>query len=155
MADQKEGEQKRALIIGISDYTDSHLPKLDFCKNDGRSILSVLSQIGYNISDTHKLIGRVRIENLRKAISSFFKTGKPNEILLFYYLGHGVLDEEGDMYLASTDIDSDNPDSETGFPLNELTKLVRKSISNVVLILDCCYSGSVQVGKGDEEAAQN
>ncbi len=73
--------------------------------------------------------------------------------MLFYYSGHGVLDDEGDMYLASTETDADNPDSETCFPLNELTKLVRKSISKVVVILDCCYSGSIQVAKGDEDAA--
>ena len=112
-----------------------------------------MGEIGYNISDKNKLIGRAKIENLRKTINSFLKTGQPNEILLFYYSGHGVLDDEGDMYLASTETDADNPDSERCFPLNELTKLVRKSKSKVVVILDCCYSGSIQVAKGDEEAA--
>jgi hypothetical protein len=154
MANQQvQSEEKKALIIGISDYADSRLPKLDFCKNDGRNILRILDQIGYDISDKNKLIGRVRIKNLSKAINSFFKAGKPKEILLFYYSGHGVLDDEGDMYLASTETDANSPDSETGFPLNNLVKLVRKCKSKVVVILDCCYSGSVQVGKGDEEAA--
>ena len=116
-------------------------------------MLKVLDSIGYNIYDKKKLIGRTKIENLRKATNNFFKACKSEDILLFYYSGHGVLGVEGDMYLASTETNAENPDFETCFPLNELTKLIRKSISKVVIILDCCYSGSVHTGKGDEEAA--
>ena len=80
---QVQSEQKKALIIGISDYTDPNLPQLDFCKDDGRDMLKVLDSIGYNIYDKNKLIGRTKIENLRKSINNFFKAGKPEDILLF------------------------------------------------------------------------
>ncbi len=77
MANQQvQSEQKKALIIGISDYTDPNLPQLDFCKDDGRDMLKVLDSIGYNIFDKNKSIGRTKMENLRKAINSFFKTAK-------------------------------------------------------------------------------
>jgi hypothetical protein len=65
---QDQSEQKKALVIGISDYTE--LERLDFCKNDGRNVLKILGRIGYNISDKNKLIGKVRIEKLRKAAIS-------------------------------------------------------------------------------------
>jgi uncharacterized caspase-like protein len=29
----------------------------------------------------------------------------PGDALLFYYSGHGVLDDDGEIYLASSDID--------------------------------------------------
>jgi hypothetical protein len=47
--------QRKALIIGISDY--SNLQQLDFCKNDGTEIYDVLSSLGYEISDNNKLVG--------------------------------------------------------------------------------------------------
>ena len=47
--------QKKALIIGISDYTN--LEQLDFCKNDGTEVYKVLSSQGYDISDKNKLVG--------------------------------------------------------------------------------------------------
>jgi hypothetical protein len=45
--------QKKALVVGISDYTN--LQKLDFCRNDGTEIYEVLSSLGYEISDENKL----------------------------------------------------------------------------------------------------
>jgi hypothetical protein len=47
---QKEKEKKKALIIGVSDYT--HLPALKFCVNDGNRMVNVLDQkiSGYKIT---------------------------------------------------------------------------------------------------------
>lgn len=40
--------QRKALVIGISDYTN--FQKLNFCKNDGKEVYEVLSSLGYEIS---------------------------------------------------------------------------------------------------------
>ena len=62
-------------------------------------------------------------------------------------------DVDGDMYLASSDTDPDKP-YRRGFSFEELTKMIQKSIStSVVVILDCCYSGSAKISKGHEEDA--
>ncbi len=37
--------QRKALVIGISDYTN--LQKLDFCKNDEKEIYEILGSLGY------------------------------------------------------------------------------------------------------------
>jgi caspase domain-containing protein len=64
-----------------------------------------------------------------------------------------VPDEDGDMYLASSDTDPDKP-YRRGFSFEELTKMIQKSISDkIVVILDCCYSGSAKISKGHEEDA--
>ena len=49
------GARKKALVVGISDYTN--LQKLDFCRNDGKGVYDVLTSLGYEISDKNKLIG--------------------------------------------------------------------------------------------------
>jgi hypothetical protein len=57
------------------------------------------------------------------------------------------------MYLASSDTDPDKT-YRRGFSFEELTKMIQKNIStSVVVILDCCYSGSTKISKGHEEDA--
>ena len=50
-----KGARKKALVVGISDYTN--LQKLDFCKNDGKEVYDVLTSLGYEIADENRLIG--------------------------------------------------------------------------------------------------
>ena len=52
------GARKKALVVGISDYTN--LQKLDFCRNDGKEVCDVLTSLDYEISDKNKLIGKGR-----------------------------------------------------------------------------------------------
>ena len=50
--------QRKALVVGISDYTS--LQQLDFCKNDGTEVYEVLTSLGYGISDKNKLVGEAK-----------------------------------------------------------------------------------------------
>ena len=80
---------------------------------------------------------------------------KAQDTLLFYYSGHGIPDVDGDIYLASSEIDPDAP-YRRGFSFNELTKMVQRSVSiRIVTVLDCCYSGGAKLSKGHEEDEQN
>jgi uncharacterized caspase-like protein len=90
---------------------------------------------------------------MRDSIYDFFsdQNTKPDDLLLFYYSGHGVPDADEDVFLATSEIDPHLP-SKRGFNFNELTKMIRDSIStSIVAILDCCYSGSAKISKGHED----
>ena len=152
-----EGE-KKALIISISSY-GNNLQPLDFCENDGNGMYQLLKSLGYQVSDNHKLIGHVKFDTMRDSIFDFFDNAhtKADDTLLFYYSGHGVPDTDGDVYLATSEVDPDAP-YRRGFSFNELTRMMNKSASTrIVTILDCCYSGAAKIskglGKGGEEAA--
>lgn len=111
-----------------------------------------LKSLNYEIQTEHKLIGRVKWIEMRSAIIDFFRnsTVKPSDILIFYYSGHGIL-EDGDHYLAPSETDPFVPDK-NGFLFEELTRLMNKSHSRkVVTILDCCYSGAARLGKSDAD----
>jgi hypothetical protein len=155
--------KKRALIISVSKYNSDRLQQLGFCKNDGQDTYDLLKKLGYEMVDNQKLIGHVTYESMRKAIMDFFTdvNNKADDTLLFYYSGHGIPDVDGDIYLASSEIDPDAP-FRSGYSFNDLTKMTQRSVSiRIVTILDCCYSGKAKVGskghelisKGDEEAA--
>jgi type I restriction-modification system DNA methylase subunit len=143
----------RALIIGISDY--DNLEPLKFCKNDAIAMHAILSSYGYRIYGSRKLSGYVSWENMQEGIINFFtdSTMKPSDTLLFYYSGHGVTDADGDLYLATSEINSDAPYAR-GFSFNELAKMAqRATASRVIIILDCCYSGSATFVKGGPDDA--
>jgi hypothetical protein len=153
MSANSKAAQRKALVVGISDY--ANLQKLDFCKNDGREVYDVLTSRGYEIPDKNNLVGEVNGEMVEKAIHDFFRDirNNPDDTLLFYYSGHGVPDIDGDMYIASSDIDPEEP-YRRGFSLEKLAKMMQRSTSTrVVVILDCCYSGSLKISKGDGQSA--
>jgi hypothetical protein len=146
--------KKKALIVAVSDYTN--LQRLDFCKNDGNEIYSILNSLGYEISEDNKLIGEVKADKIKDKIYDFFydDTNKPDDTLVFYYSGHGIPDTSDDTYLASSDIDPDQP-FRKGFSFEQLTKMLQGSVSTrIVAVLDCCYSGAAKLSKGhqDDEA---
>ena len=119
--------QKKALVVGISDYTS--LQKLDFCRNNGTEVYEVLSSLGFEISE-NKLVGEAKSEKVRDTIYDFFvNRNGHDDTLFFYYSGYVVY---GDIYLASSDIDFDNP-YRGGFV--ELTKVIQKCISTRVVIM--------------------
>jgi uncharacterized caspase-like protein len=147
------GTQKKALVVGISDYTNLQQP--DFCKNDGKEVYDVLTSLGYEISDKNKLIGKAMGTKIKDTIYDFFddKTDNPDDTLLFYYSGHGVPGDDGNIYLASSDTDPDKP-YRRGFSFEELRMRMQNTIpTRVVVILDCCYSGSAKISKGGEDDA--
>lgn len=63
------------------------------------------------------------------------------DMLLWYYAGHGVLDDNGELYLT---LPGSNPHQlwSTALPLTKIREVLAKArAKNRVLILDCCYSG--------------
>jgi tetratricopeptide (TPR) repeat protein len=143
--------KKKALIVAISDYIN--LQKLNFCQRDGEEMFELLTRLEYEIPV--RLIGNIKSDVMKDAIYDFFSNPriKSDDTLLFYYSGHGVPDIDGDIYLASCEVEPDSP-FKKGFSFYELTKMMQRSISTkIVSILDCCYSGAARVSKGYDDAA--
>ena len=61
--------------------------------------------------------------------------------------------DDGNIYLTSSDTDPDKP-YRRGFSFEELRMRMQNTIpTRVVVILDCCYSGSAKISKGSEDDA--
>jgi uncharacterized caspase-like protein len=91
-------------------------------------MVEILKSLGYEITDDSKLIGNITEERMRNAIKEFFKTAKYTDTLLFYFSGHGIPEINGDLYLASSEIDYSFPE-EGGFSFDRVTKMMRLSSS--------------------------
>lgn len=148
---KNSGSRRRALIIGISDY--DKLDPLSFCRNDGQEVSKVLSSLDYDIKDGNVLLGHIEWQKMRETIYDFFNNDNtmPDDLLLFYYSGHGIYNKG--LYLAASETDRYLP-SRRGFNFEELRRLMNDSIStSVVTILDCCSSGSADISKGQDAAS--
>src|SRR6187200_2078652 len=100
--------RKKALVVSISQY--DKLAALDFCERDGNKICEILTKLGYDIPIKYRLIGgRVEYDRLRDSILQFFydRSIDAKDTVLFYFSGHGVLGDDREHYLSTSEIDPD------------------------------------------------
>ena len=141
-----EEENRQAVIVGIDKYQDPAIPKLKGAKHDAEDIYDRLSNpnIGnFEIPDDHRLTGEdATCERIRKAISDIFWKTDSLDIALFYFSGHGFRDGHRNGYIAPYDMTKSEP-LVKGINMRELKQVMLDSVnrSNVLMILDCCYSG--------------
>lgn len=147
MDNENDKENRKAIIIGINEYEDQEIPRLDGAENDAVEIRNRLIQYGnFEISNDHYLIGPdATRRNILKAVSEIFRKDDKCDLVTFYFSGHGIPDETtNEGYIAPYDYYSDDPII-SGINMAELKKAIynTKNIANTIIILDCCYAGIV------------
>ena len=131
---------RKALVVGIDYY--SHVSCLKGCVNDSYAVKQVLERHGDGTKNFDvELIAAtdefsaVSKEQLKCEVEELFDD--VTDIALFYYSGHGYIQNDFGYIIPS-----DTIDGEDGFPMEELLDIVNKSkAKNKVVILDCCFSG--------------
>lgn len=135
----KSGE-RHALIIGINRY--QHLQKLVTAVNDVQEISKILNeQYEYKV----KLItdDNATHDNIMKELNSLRNTLKPEDKLIIYYAGHGILDKTTDAsYWLPIDAET-NDDTKWIDSKRISDQLKRFSSRQIVVIADSCYSGTL------------
>ena len=129
-----------ALIIGINYYQYGN--SLYGCVDDAYAMKSVLERHdgGADNFDCKLLTGTgetdpVNRGDLKDSIEQLFTTDA--EIALFYFAGHGHIEDTGGYLLAS-----DSKRGDEGVSLSEILILANKSPArNKIIVLDSCHSG--------------
>jgi len=81
-----------------------------------------------------------------QAIETFFNGRTRDDLLLLYFSGHGLKDEDGKLYFATPDTNRMTLRT-TSISASLVNDLMRSSRSRrQVLLLDCCYSGAFAKG---------
>lgn len=132
---------KRALLVGINDY--DQVSPLSGCVPDATVMSEVLSR---NSDGSLNFDCRLLISPGPHPITRGFLRQQWRELfqdfrgdVLFYFSGHGTPTEVGG-YLVTQEGTPDDP----GLAMNDLLTMANESTaSTVLLILDCCFSGSV------------
>lgn len=139
-----------ALIIGNSQYLDKKLSYIPAPEADITALSDVLNDRQIGAFDHVEVIQNQPYSFVKRAITSFYNLKKPGDLLLLYFSGHGILDDEGRLFLALRDTEYDllgGTALRAAFITEQMNKCRSKS---QVLILDCCNSGAV--GRGTKSA---
>ncbi|WP_329793969.1 caspase family protein [Lentzea sp. DG1S-22] len=127
---------KRALLVGIDRYRN--FSSLTGCGNDAAALRALLAR---NEDDSLNfqcklMVGDIERDDLVAGVTSLFAGGA--DVGLLYFAGHGTV-VNGDVALTTTDGTRQTP----GVKFGEVLELIAGStVREVVVILDCCFSGS-------------
>jgi hypothetical protein len=146
---------KRALLVGIDDYDD--LKSLDGCVNDVNALVPLLSRneddsLNFSCQIRTSATHRIDRRSLLEVIDALLAPGA--DVALLYFAGHGA-QAENDVVLVT----QDGCDHDPGVSLSSvLAKVQASPVREVLIILDCCFSGGAggvpQIG-GDAAALRS
>ena len=144
---------KYALIIGNNKYNDQKLAQLKTPAADSQALAKILGDATIGSFDQVTPLINQTESQVRRAISAFLAQKKPDDLVLLYFSGHGVLDDRGRLYLALKDTQVDllkATSIPSSFVADEMDSCRSK---RQILILDCCHSGAFARGtKGEQKA---
>lgn len=140
---------KMALAIGVSDY-EPGLNPLPGATRDIEAIQRVLQHPEIGGFDEVKTLSNPEPLVMQEAIETLFSSRKKDDLVLLFFSGHGIKDDNGKLYLA-TRITRKNPQGEliraTAVPASFVQDIMGNSRSQrQVVILDCCFSGAFAEG---------
>ncbi len=130
------------ISVGVSEYSDKAY-NLNYAVKDAKDFSSTF--MGTRAFST---VNNLCLENPSKdeilnRSKEFLKNVSVNDVVLFYYAGHGVLDERYNYYLCPTDINFLNP-SKNGLEFDVLEQTLAESNSlSRIIFLDACHSGEI------------
>lgn len=144
---------RKALIVGVNHY--QYGSNLFGCVDDAIAVAGVLETHGHGAPnfDVRTLLGSdpaspVNRSDLRGEIKNLF-SGEM-ETALFYFAGHGHVEETGG-YLMASDAES----GDDGIPLADVLTWANLSpATNRIIVLDSCHSGVAGSTTADSRIAE-
>lgn len=133
---------RKALVVGI-DYYKS-VGRLYGCVNDAHSVKEALSRhadgsvnFGVKLLSSFGPDSAIPKRELREAVKDLFLGD--GEIALFYFSGHGHIEDTGG-YLCASDTES----GDDGLSMSDVMTYANQcEFANRVIVLDSCHSGLV------------
>jgi hypothetical protein len=140
-----------AVLVGVDAYKDRTYRRLRVCTQDLSAISQQLSVSGFAPASMYVLSNHTSElptrENILTTLKAIALATKPEDLLLFYYTGHGDIDEH-ESYLVANDGRFINLEH-TAVAINQIKKIMQQSSARAkVLILDACHGGAAIGTKG-------
>ena len=134
-----------ALIIANDQYGDEGLSKLEAPKNDAYALAEVLGDPETSNFYVQLAVNK-QSHTVNQLIEAFFNNRKRDDLLLLYFSGHGLKDEDGKLFFATPNTRRDRLLT-TAISASLVNELMRRTRSrSQILLLDCCYSGAFAKG---------
>lgn len=144
-----------AVLIAASRFgPEAGLDALTAPERDVDLLAAVVDAQRGGVYETLHVLKNEPCDRVRRTINRVLREAGRDDQILFYYSGHGKLDRTGKLCLAMTDTVHAELES-TSVRIGDIKDYIEvSSCKQVMLILDCCYSGAVGkdfVARGDAE----
>ncbi len=140
----------RALLIGNSQflYDSQNLKSLEGPANDVALLKAALihPEVGLFAPEHVRLLPDRTMEEIQAEMNEFFASATRHDCLLLYYSGHGLLNENNQLFLCARNTKSDRLFG-TAVSSFVIDQMLRASAARTnIIILDCCHSGAFKGG---------
>jgi hypothetical protein len=136
---------KRALVIANSQYEDGRFARLPAAKADAAALAEVLSDPEIGEFAVQQVLNAGQRAATR-AIQEFFGSAQKDDLLLLHLSLHGWKDLYNRLYFVASDTERDLLEA-TAISADFVSERMHRSKSGqIVLLLDCCYSGAFTAG---------
>lgn len=154
------GSKRFALVVGVDEYQDTQITKLEGSGNDAKSIVEALVRYaGFPREQVVLLTADQPVErkptrgNILRRLSNL-RTAMPKDgLLVIAFAGHGI-EREGQAYLLPSDAQVSGDVTlleDTAINVDEMRKrIIQTGVGQVVLILDACRNDP-SAGRGDSD----
>ncbi|MFF0000320.1 caspase family protein [Streptomyces avermitilis] len=132
------------MLIGVPTYSSADLAEIPAVRDNLTALWKVLTgEHGLLPVDHCQVLGDQDQPLDKATLGSALAVARleATDLLLVYYAGHGLLDEEGLLHLTLADAEPDNV-AYTAVPLEVVKRELSRARARArVLVLDCCFSG--------------
>ncbi|MEM9927218.1 MAG: caspase family protein, partial [Cyanobacteria bacterium P01_D01_bin.50] len=143
--------KKVALLIGVSEYQPGLNP-LPAAVKDVEALREVLinPKMGSFADADVKVLKNPQRQQMEEEIYLLFANRQKDDLLLFYFSGHGIKDDRGNLYFSTPATRKDN-NGNLVIPSAVAASYLHDRINNSrsqrqIIILDCCFSGAIASG---------
>lgn len=142
------------VAMGVSAYDDEEIA-LQYAAKDATDIINCFRTYG-NGSQKHVLLltdKQVKDERVIAQISSFIRKAKPNDRVVMYLAGHGMLDDQLQYFYAPAGFDVEDIPG-TGISMDVIRDCLQSTPARRrLLLLDTCHAGTLGEAGQDKLAA--
>jgi WD40 repeat protein/uncharacterized caspase-like protein len=138
------------MLVGVNEYQDKGLPTLNYsyvdCEGLADALIGATRQFPEKEVKIHHDFASLppSKENVRVSLQEITAAAKPQDMVLFYFSGHGMLEPNSQSaFLCLADTQKSNLKN-TGLKLQELLQLLDNCpAQNQLVWLDACHSGGM------------
>ena len=125
-----------ALVLAVADYADDRVADLNNTVNDGRTMASVLNQMGFEVYYAEDATR----EEFAALVDRVVAEQGDSDLGMFYFAGHGLQVDGGNYALpADINVSEANFLQQSGISVgNVISRLRDTNVENLVVILDAC-----------------
>ncbi|WP_372668836.1 caspase family protein [Amycolatopsis kentuckyensis] len=139
-----EPSKSKAILIGAAQYDDPALAEIAQARANAVDLAAILvdPELGGFLPDNVRTMVNPRHrEDAGLDIARWCRTAE--DVLVVYYAGHGLVDVDGELLLATSDTIETEKEYRS-LRAEMLRRAVNQSDAKIkIVILDCCYSGRI------------